>query len=333
MEDIRLGVIGGGAVAQIIHLPLLKKISGVKVIALVEQDRQRLQTLGKQHGIARLYHTPAELLSDPDVETVDICTSTDSHFEIATAALNAGKNVLVEKPPTANHEECEALAKLADEKGKLVLAAMNNRFRADFMMLKSYLNDKQLGDVFYISAAWHKYEPSTKMQPESATKSRRGVMLDLGVVLIDLSLWLLGFPEISGVNAAFFSHRYKGVEDSALVTMRTKQGGMIRLDASWGMQQPEESFRFEVYGTRGTATMNPLLLHRRIDEELVTLTPTQNSKFENVFKRSYETELTNFVRFLRGVKADMPTIGQMCKVMNIVDASYVSARRESALKL
>ncbi len=333
MEDIRLGVIGGGAVAQVIHLPLLKKISGVKVVAMAEQDRQRLQTLGRQHGIAHLYHSPSELLNDPEVDTVDICTSTDSHFEIATAALNAGKNVLVEKPPTTNYEQCEALARLAEEKGKLVLAAMNNRFRADFMMLKSYLNDEQLGDVFYISAAWHKYEPSTKAHLDSASKTRKGVMLDLGVVLIDLSLWLLGFPEIAAVNAAFFNHRYKGVEDSALVTLRTKKGSMIRLDASWGMQQPEESFRFEVYGTRGTATMNPLLLHRRIDEQLVTLTPTQNSKFENVFKRSYETELTNFVRFLRGVKADMPTIGQMCKVMKIVDASYVSAKRESALRL
>ncbi len=333
MEDIRLGVIGGGAVAQIIHLPLLKKISGVQVVAMSEQDRQKLQTLGKQHGIPKLYHTPAELLNDPEIDAVDICTSTDSHFDIATAALNAGKNVLIEKPPTTNSEQCEALARLADEKGKLVLAAMNNRFRADFMMLKSYLNDKQLGDVFYISAAWHKYEPSTKMHLDSASQSRRGVMLDLGVVLIDLSLWLLEFPQISGVNAAFFSHRYKGAEDSALVTLRTKKGGMIRLDASWGMQQPEESFRFEVYGTRGTATMNPLLLHRRIDDQLVTLTPTQNSKFENVFKRSYETELTNFVRFLRGVKADMPTIGQMCKVMEIVDASYLSAKRENALRL
>lgn len=333
MEDIRLGVIGGGAIAQIIHLPVLQKVSGVKVVALSEQDRQRLATLGRKHGISRLYQTPEELLADPEVDAVDICTSSESHYDIAVAALNAGKNVLIEKPPTMDHKQCAALAKLADEKGKLVLAAMNNRFRADFMMLKSYLTDKQLGDVFYISAAWHKQEPSTKMRFDSRLSDRRGVMLDLGIVLVDLSLWLLDFPEISGVNAAFFSRRYEKVEDTALVTLRTRRGSMIRLDASWGLQQPDESFRFEVYGTAGTATLSPLLLHRRINEELVSLTPVQNSKFENVFKRSYETELTNFVRFLRGVKADMPTIGQMCKVMEIVDASYTSAKRESALRL
>lgn len=333
MDDIRLGVIGGGAIAQIIHLPLLKKITGVKVLALSEQDKTKLETLGKQHGIPRLYRTSEELLKDPEIDAVDICTSTDSHFEIAMAALNGDKNVLIEKPPTTNHAECQTLAKLADEKGKLVLAAMNNRFRADFMMLKSYLSDKQLGEVFYINAAWHKHEPSTKMHLDSRSQSRRGVMLDLGVVLIDLSLWLLEFPEISAVNAAFFSQRYKKFEDTALVTLRTKKGGMIRLEASWGLQQPEESFRFEVYGTSGTATLSPLLLHRRVKEELVSLTPVQNSKFENVFKRSYETELTNFVRSLRGVKSDMPTISQMCKVMEIVDASYTSAKRENALRL
>lgn len=273
------------------------------------------------------------MLGDPEVDVVDICTSTDSHFEIARAAITAGKNVLVEKPPTVNHEECEALARLAAEKGKVVLAAMNNRFRSDFMMLKSYVSDKQLGDVFYVNAAWHKQEPSTKMHVGSRSQSGRGVMLDLGVVLIDLSLWLLDFPDISAVNAAFFSRRYKNVEDIALVTLRTKKGGMIRLDASWGVQQPEESFRFEVYGTNGTATLSPLLLHHKVKDELVSLTPIQNSKFENVFKRSYETELTNFVRFLSGVTSEGPTISQMCKVMKIVDASYTSAKRENALRL
>ncbi len=333
MDDIRLGVIGGGAIAQIIHLPILKRISGVKVVGLAEQDRQKLQVLGRQHGIPGLYATADELLKDPEIDTVDICSSTDSHFEIATAALNAGKNVLIEKPPTTDHAQCEALTKLADEKGKIVLAAMNNRFRTDFMMLKSYLSDKQLGEVFYINAAWHKHEPSTKMRLESRSQSRRGVMLDLGVVLIDLCMWLLDFPEIAGVNAAFFSRRFKKVEDTALVTLRTKKGAMIRLDASWGLQQPDESFRFEVYGTGGTATLSPLLLHRKVKDELVSVTPVQNSKFENVFKRSYETELTNFVRFLSGVKADMPTISQMCRVMKVVDASYTSAKRENALRL
>jgi predicted dehydrogenase len=333
MEDIRLGVIGGGAIAQIIHLPLLKKISGVKVVALSELDNQRLQILGNQHGIQKLHSTPEELLKDPDIDAVDICTSSESHFPIALSALNAGKDVFIEKPPTISNGECEALAKAAAEKNKVVLAAMNNRFRADFMMLKSYMIDKQLGDVFYINAAWHKKEPSTKVRVSSKTDSRRGVMLDLGIVLIDLSLWLLDFPKVSGVNAAFFSRRFKKVEDTALVTLRTSTGAMIRLDSSWGLQQPDESFKFEVYGTNGTATLSPLLLHHRVKDELVSLTPVQNSKFENVFKRSYETELTNFVRFLKGMKTDVPTINQMCNVMKIVDASYLSAKRESAVKL
>ena len=333
MEEIKLGVIGGGAIAQIIHLPLLKKLNGVKVVALSEQDNQKLQILGRQHGISKLYTTPEELLKDPDVGAVDICTTSDTHFEIALNALNAGKNVLIEKPPTVNHSECETLAKVAEEKNRVVLAAMNNRFRTDFMMLKSYLSDKQLGEVFYINAAWHKQEPSTRTYFNSKSQSKRGVMLDLGIVLIDLALWLLNFPKITGVNAAFFSRRFKKIEDTALVTMRTNSGAMIRIDASWGLQQPEESFRFEVYGTNGTATLSPLLLHHRVKDELVSLTPIQNSKFENVFKRSYETELANFVRYLMGVKSDVPTISQMCQVMKIVDASYTSARRGGAIKL
>ncbi len=344
MQEIRLGVIGGGAIAQVIHLPLLKKMSGVKVTALSEMDQQRLQTLGRQHSIPKLYPSADDLLKDPEIDAVDICTSTDSHFEIALNAINAGKNVFIEKPPTVNFSQCETLAKAADEKGRIVLAAMNNRFRTDFMMLKSYVSDKQLGDVFYINAAWHKREPSTKMHIDTRSQIRRGVMLDLGIVLIDLSLWLLNFPKISAINSAFFSQRSKSgarrnsffngkVEDTALVTIRTKEGAMIRLDASWGLQQPDELFHLEVYGTNGTATLSPLVLHHRVKDELVSLTPVQNSKFENVFKKSYEAELTNFIRYLTGVKSDVPTINQMCQVMKVVDASYASAKRENAVKV
>jgi predicted dehydrogenase len=333
MSEIRLGVIGGGAIAQVIHLPLLNKMSGVKVAALSELDNQRLQILGQQHDIQKLYPAFEDLLKDPEIDAVDICTSTDSHFEIALAALNAGKNVLIEKPPTINHNQCETLAKTAEEKGKVVLVAMNNRFRTDFMMLKSYLSDKQLGEIFYINAAWHKKEPSTKMHLDSRSQTRRGVMLDLGIVLVDLALWLLNFPKISAVNAAFFSRRFKKIEDTALVTMRTNGGAMIRLDASWGLQQPDESFHFEIYGTNGTATLSPLILHHRVKDELVSLTPVQNSKFENVFKRSYEAELTNFIRSLTGMKSEVPTISEMCHVMKMVDASYTSAKRENAVKV
>ena len=343
-HGIKLGVIGGGAIAQVIHLPLLKKINGVKVTALADVDRQKLQILGHQHGIPKLYSNPDDLLNDPEIDAVDICTSTDSHFDIAMRAINAGKNVLVEKPPTVDYSQCEVLAKTAEEKGRIVLAAMNNRFRTDFMMLKSYITDRQLGDVFYINAAWHKREPSTKMHTDSRSIVRRGVMLDLGIVLIDLAMWLLNFPKISAVNSAFFSQRSKSttrrdlgpngkVEDTALVTIRTKEGAMVRMDASWWLQEPNERFHLEVYGTNGTATLSPLVLHHKVKDELVSLTPVQNSKFENVFKRSYETELANFVRYLTGVESDVPTMTQMCQVMKIVDASYASAKRGNAVKV
>jgi predicted dehydrogenase len=221
---------------------------------------------------------------------------------------------------------------------------MNNRFRSDFLMLKSYITDKQLGEIFYINAAWHKREPSTKMHVDSRPQVRRGVMLDLGIVLIDLSLWLLNFPKISAVNSAFFSRKLKStakresvlagkIEDTALVTIRTEGGAMVRLDASWGLQQPDEQFRVEVYGTNGTATLSPLILHHKVKDELVSLTPVQNSKFENVFKRSYEAELSSFVKYLTGVKSDVPTITQMCQVMKVVDASYASAKRENAVRV
>jgi len=344
MTEFRLGVIGGGAIAQVVHLPILKKLDGVKVAALADMDRQKLQILGNQHNIPKLYPNADDLLNDPEIEAVDICTSSDSHFDIAMKAINAGKNVLIEKPPTTNHTQCETLAKAAEEKGRIVLAAMNNRFRVDFMLLKSYIIDKQLGDIFYINAAWHKREPSTKMHIDSRSQTRRGVMLDLGIVLIDLALWLMNFPKISAVNSAFFSQKSKStakrdsssngkVEDTALVTIRTKEGAMIRVDASWGLQEPNEHFHFEVYGSNGTATLSPLVLHHKVKDELVSLTPVQNSKFENVFKRSYETELGNFVRYLTGVKSDVPTITQMCQVMKVVDAAYASAKREIAVKV
>jgi Predicted dehydrogenases and related proteins len=247
--------IGAGAIAQVVHLPVLKKTPGAELVAIAEHDNQRLQIIGKQYGIPNLYQDYHDLLNDDRVEVVDICTSTETHYQIALEALRAGKNIIIEKPPTVTLAECKELAEAAEKAKKIVLAGMNNRFRSDFMMLKSYIYDNQLGDIFYINAAWHKEEPSTRMKLGGSSRySRRGVVLDLGIVLIDLAVWLLNFPKIKGINAAFFSRRFKKIEDTALVTMRTNEGAMIRLDAIWGLQLPGESFKFEVYGTNGTAT-------------------------------------------------------------------------------
>lgn len=334
MASVKIGVIGAGAIAQIVHLPVLKKTPGAELVAIAEHDSQRLQIIGKQYGIPNLYQNYSDLLKNEEVEVVDICTSTETHYQIALEALKAGKNIIIEKPPTVTLAECKELAEAAEKSRKIILAGMNNRFRSDFMMLKSYIYDNQLGDIFYINAAWHKEEPSTRMKLNGSSKqSRRGVVLDLGIVLIDLAAWLLNFPKIKGINAAFFSRRFKKIEDTALITMRTSEGAMIRLDASWGLQLPGESFKFEVYGTNGTATLTPLILHRRVKDELVSLAPVQNTKYENIFKRSYETELANFVRYFQGVKSDVPTISQLVNVMQIVELSYLSAKRGSAVKM
>jgi predicted dehydrogenase len=145
MERVRLGIVGVGWIAQLIHLPILTKFPDAEVVAVCDKDRAKARLVAEKFGIARTYADLASMLRAEDLDAVIVSASTDAHRSLAVTAMEAGKDVLIEKPIARQYSEAVAIYEAAKASKRVVMVGMNHRFRPDIMILKSFLEGKELG--------------------------------------------------------------------------------------------------------------------------------------------------------------------------------------------
>ncbi len=327
MEKIRLGVIGVGWVAQIFHLPILKKFEDVEVVAICDSDKRRVEAISERFGISRTHTDYQWLLKEEDIQAVIVSTPTDLHKPISIAALEAGKDVFVEKPVARHYEEAVVIAEAAKKHKRKLMVGMNNRFRPDAMILKSFIEKDDLGGIFYARAGWLKKLTSSNPWITRKEKAGGGVFLDLGIVMLDLVLWMTGFPEVHRVSAKMYNHRTQGVEDSCIAFLEMKYGVSVSLEVSWSFTLTEDYFYCNLYGSVGSATINPMKKLKKFQGNTVNVTPEKFEAPHNLYIKSYENELKHFVGAARGLHPIISTADEATHRMRIVKAIYESAEK------
>ncbi len=327
MEKIRIAVVGLGTIGQTIHLPILTKLPEVEITAVCDYDLSKAEFVAKKYEIPRYYTDLQELLkAEDDVVAVDICTSTYTHRDVAVAALEAKKHILVEKPLARTHKEAEEIVATAKKYGRKVMVGMNNRFRPDAMILKSMIQGGELGKLYYAKAGWLKKLSTTSPWLTRKEKSGGGVVLDIGIVMFDLAFWMMGFPEPKEVVAANYSHNTRGVEDSSVVFLRMKNGSTMTIESSWSFESNQDFFYCDCYGTEGSGSLNPFRILKRMHGNLVNVTPVSHETPQTLYWKSYDNELRHWVGALRGLHPVISTGEDAVHRMKIVDAIYQSAK-------
>ncbi|MGA9407046.1 MAG: Gfo/Idh/MocA family oxidoreductase [Bacteroidota bacterium] len=331
MEKAKIGIVGLGWIAQVFHLPILTKIPDATISCVCDKERARARALAEKYGIKRYYSDVQEMLRTEELDAVDICATTNAHKEIALACLDAKKDIFVEKPIARKYLEAVAIADAAKKVKKKVMVGMNNRFRPDTMILRSFVENNDLGEVFYIKAGWLKKLTDHSSWMGHKDKSGGGVFLDLGIVMLDLALWMIGYPEVKRVDSSTYSHATPGVEDSAAVFLFMKNGATITIEVSWSFYIENELFYCNIYGDKGSAKLNPLKIHREMHGSIVNVTPGKIDDIQNLFRRSYENELKHFVGAVRGIHQVISTADEAVLRMRIVDAIYKSAAKRKEI--
>jgi predicted dehydrogenase len=326
MDKVRIGVVGVGWVAQVIHLPILTKSAEADVIAVCDRDKARARLVADKFGIRKLYTDVKQMLDNEELHAVVVLTSTDAHKEITLTALAAGKDVLVEKPIARRFAEALAMAEAAKEAKRKLMVGMNHRFRPDTMILKSFIEGKELGKVFYTKAGWLRKRSSDATWITQKEKSGGGVFLDLGIVILDMALWMMGFPDVKRVSACNFQHTTKEVEDTAIVSLTTKNGTVLNIEVSWSMCVDDDVYFCNVFGTDGTASLNPLRINKELHGNIVNLAPAKIESPQHLFKRSYENEIRHFLGAVRNVHQVISTADEAVQRMRIVEAVYKSVK-------
>lgn len=154
-DHLRVAVIGAGNFATQAHIPGLQVHTHARVVALCARNRERVQALAGQFDIPAVFTDYQDLLTRPDIDAVTIATPDALHFEVASAALEAGKHVFCEKPLTTTAAEAQALARLVRSTGLVFMVAFTYRYTRALHALRRLVRDGALGTPFAASAELH----------------------------------------------------------------------------------------------------------------------------------------------------------------------------------
>ena len=333
MEKTKIGVIGLGGVAQLVHLPNLIKLPNVELSAVAETNKNRLNTISDKFNIKQKFSNYKDLLEKSDVEAVIVATPTSTHKDIAIDCLQAGKDVLVEKPLARTYLEAKQIAEAAKKYKKKLMVGMNLRYRPDTMLLRSFINSNEIGDPFYIKCGWIRKQSSSEKWFTKKEQSGGGVIIDLGIHLLDMALWLLGYPDVTSVATTNFHHNTKSVEDTSISCLKCKNSAVINLEVSWSLPVEKNHFFFDVYGTKGSFSSNPFSLFKKVENDYINLTPTQVDNPSVLFKKSYLNELKSFIGAIKGLNPVFSSGEEAVHRMKVIEAMYESANKNHEIKL
>jgi predicted dehydrogenase len=346
-ELVRVGVIGCGAGR--FHARNYAALADVELVALAGLDEDRCREIADQYGIPRIYRDYTELIAQSDIDGVSISVPNYLHARMAIDALEAGKHVLVEKPLATSVAEGEAMVEAAARIGRILMAVFNYRFRSDSQLLKRYVDAGELGKVYFVRAGWLRDQGIPGGAGGWFTDKARsggGCLIDLGVHMLDLALWLIGNPRVKSVSATTYAAlgprgrgRWAGrrfrpeeitsfdVEDRVTAFLRLETGATLLLEVSWaGYTKKGDRFFVHLWGDEGGAEMD--ILNYTTEDTLRLYADARGARTEIRPETTRETESnvgSEFVRAIRQGRAVSPTAEEGLEILRIIEAIYRSA--------
>lgn len=273
MKKHRALVVGCGGIANAAHFPAYLVEKRVEIAALCDIKRERAEKARKTlfHS-AKVYSDYKEALKDGSIDYVDVCVPNYLHSGIAADALNAGKNVLCEKPDAINVGEALKMKAAAEKNGKTLMVIRNNRFIGSSQEIKRLADEGRFGEFYSGRCGWIRRRGIPGKGGWFTTKelSGGGPLIDLGVHMIDLAVWFMGNPKPAAVSgAAFrkfadsdssdstasrFGDRVENgifdVEDLAMGFIRFENGAVLQIEFSWASNVKKECRFVELRGEK-----------------------------------------------------------------------------------
>jgi predicted dehydrogenase len=333
-KTLRIGLVGVGAAAQVSHIPVLKRMEDVELVALCDRDSEKAARVAQKFQIPVATNRLDDLLADESIDAIDICTPNFLHAPMAGAALEAGKHVLCERPLARSAEEARLMVKAARKADRALMCSVQHRFRPDAQLLKKFVQKGELGDVFYAKAGWLRLRTAwdSDVWRQQKRESGGGVVLDLGFQMLDLSLWVLGAPKVESVTASVHRQRKGEVEDSATAFLRLETGATLSLELTWGLLMEKDFAYLNLFGSGGAALLNPFRVHKGMHGTLVNVTPALDTQ-RNQYKQAVDAQIAHFAESLRKGQSPMGEAEEILPVMELMDAIYRSAEQRKEVKL
>jgi predicted dehydrogenase len=242
---IRVGLVGFGMAGRVFHAPIISSVEGLELAAVVERTTDNAAQ--RYPGITT-YRTLEELLADSSIKLVVVATPNATHYDFALQALEAAKNVVVDKPAAVSSAQISQLVQLAGGIGIQYIPFHNRRWDSDFLTIQKVLHEKFLGQAVYFESTLDRWRPNPSTRAWKDDPDQGGILLDLGTHLVDQALALFGPPE--SVGAEVLRERDgEGANDSFTLRLHYLTGAAVTLSANSlsSLARP----RFHLRGTKG----------------------------------------------------------------------------------
>jgi len=345
LEKVNIGIIGVGSIARV-HLGAYAKCPEARVVAVCDLIDERMKWAVSQYNVPHTFKDYRKLLELAEVDAVSICVPNYLHAQMAIAAFEAGKHVICEKPLCIDPKDGEAMVEAAKKAKKLFMTAFNNRFRGDTQVLKKFIEDGELGDIYYGKTGWIRRKGIPGMGSWFTQKSKAGggPLIDIGVHVLDLALWLMGNPKavsVSGSTYSVFGCKGEGtgdwgtseaggtcdVEDLAAGLIKLDTGATLMLEASWASHIEKDLMYTSLVGTKGGADVDPFRIYKDLHGTIADITPG----YPNV--SGHEMEIRHFIDCLVNGKTPISTGEHGLEVVRILNAIYKSAATGKEVRL
>jgi len=348
-KKVRIGVIGTGGIANGAHLPGYSQIPDeCEIFAMCDILPEPLEkTKGKYPYVPHTVSDYKELLAMPEIDGVSVCTPNFAHHQITMDALAAGKNVLCETPIAMNAVQGAEMVAAARKAGKILQIGYNSRFAPSNQALKRYIDAGELGDIYYARAQALRVRgiPGWGVFIDKE-KQGGGPLIDIGVHMLDLTLWFMGHPKpiaASGVTYQKFGKRsdvvgFMGqwdhtkftVEDFAAALIRFDNGATVMLESSFVANLKQEAQNVTLLGTDGGAEAYPLSLTQEKHRTMVSYEPKIPGG-NNL--NTHFAEMKAFVECIRDGKEPLVTGEHGLMVAQIMDAIYKSSEEGKEVRI
>ncbi|MCL5674879.1 MAG: Gfo/Idh/MocA family oxidoreductase [Candidatus Omnitrophica bacterium] len=354
MEKLKVGIIGAGGISQVAHIPNFQKIEETEVACICDINKEKLDAIADKFKIPGKFTRWEDVIKE-QLDIVVIASPNVFHKEQAVQSMENGKHVLCEKPLALTGKEADEIIKTAKKTGKKFMGAFPQRFTSHAYVIKKMVEKGEFGNIYYAKASYLRRRGIPGLGGWFTTKklSGGGPLLDVGVHILDLVVYLMGCPEPETVMGTTFN-KFKDsatdggwppsesrigdrmgktfdVEDLASGFVQFKNGGSLFIEASWAGNS-ETGLKISLFGTKSGAQYSssdtpPLKIFSEMDGVLTDISPV----LANV--DSYLEEAKHFVECIRKDKEPITSPKEIITVAKIIEALYKSAETKKPVHL
>lgn len=343
---VRLGMIGAGNIANL-HISSYKKNPNVEITAICDINPDRLNETADKFGIKNRYSSVKEMLANEKLDAADVCVWNCAHAECTIAALEAGLDVLCEKPMAMSYDEAKAMKETAERCGKLLMLGFVTRFSPEAKIAKDLIDGGFLGDIYYSKASYIRRNGNPGGWFSDKAKSGGGAVIDIGVHPLDLTRYLMGNPKPVSVYAVvndYLRNERKAlktrvawypkdadperdiddVDTSGVAIIKYDNGATTLLEAAYAINGDPHSER-SLYGTKGGITLDGMKVFSEMNGFMTDVKLVDLGSYKDGGDL-FDNEMNHFIDCVMGKCECKSPAEDGVVVMKILDAIYESAR-------